>query len=213
MTTNSDTIASLARPVASGATGSHGQAIQSTANNPSIATPSVVAIIRQGRGRPTAKPLEVERQAGDERNQRRGDAVDDLKLARHRLGDDVAEIRTNQQAEQQIAGQPRQPEAAQELADDHCDDEREAERERRRRRRGAARADAPHPQHREDDEGDAEQTLHASTSGLGTMSACSSEITDPSTTTANAVRAASRSGFACSTFRTIAIPTAPGATR
>ena len=58
MTTNSAIIVSLARPVACGATGSHGQAIQATANSPAIATPSVTAVIRRDAGGPLPEPFE-----------------------------------------------------------------------------------------------------------------------------------------------------------
>ena len=84
---------------------------------------------------PPAHALQVERQPGDERDERRRDPGDHLELAGHRLGDDVADVRTDDDAEQQVAGQPREVEAAEDVAGDPRADEREAKRER-----GAGRA-------------------------------------------------------------------------
>ena len=61
----------------------------------------------------------------------------------HRLGDDVARYGPIEQAEQQVAGQPRQVEPAQDVAGDPRAEQREAERQRRagrsRRRAGLAK--------------------------------------------------------------------------
>ena len=132
MTTSSAIIASLAVPVASGAIGSHGH------DDPRQRRPSPdIAIAERDDGRQARaghaplEALDVERQPRDERDERRRDAGDELKLPRHRFGDDVAEIRSDQQPEQQIAGQARQPEPPQKFSGDQRDDQREAERERR----------------------------------------------------------------------------------
>ena len=61
MTTNSAIIVSLARPVAWGATGSQGHAIQATANRPTMAMPSVTAVTRNAATGPEPFRLMVSR--------------------------------------------------------------------------------------------------------------------------------------------------------
>ena len=115
-------------------------------------------------GHAEAEPLEVEREPGDERDERRRDAVDRLELAGHRLRDHVAEVRTDQHPEQQVSGQAREPEPPQQLAGHHRGYQREAERERRRGRIGPGGVGPADPQHGHDDQRDAEQALHAGAS-------------------------------------------------
>ena len=52
-----------------------------------------------------AEPIEVERQPGDQRDQRGAIPVMTWSCAGHRFGDDVAEIRSDKQRRKQIAGQ------------------------------------------------------------------------------------------------------------
>jgi hypothetical protein len=52
-----------------------------------------------------------------------------LQVARHRLADDVADVRPAQQAEHQVAGDARQTEEFEEPADDGGGEERHAERQ------------------------------------------------------------------------------------
>ena len=77
--------------------------------------------------------------------------VIDLQLRRHRLGDDVAEVRSDEDAEQQVAGQAGKTEAAEQIAGDPGAEQREAERERSACRCGGSGRDRvlePRPQRR-----------------------------------------------------------------
>ena len=131
MTTSSAMIASFAVPVASGAIGSHGHTSHANTAKPDIAIASVIDGGDARSGHTPLETLDVERQPGDERDERRRDTGDELKLSRHPLGDHVAEIGSDEQSEQQIAGQARQPESPKKLSRHERDDQREAERERR----------------------------------------------------------------------------------
>ena len=115
-------------------------------------------------GNPPLEPFDVQREPRNERDQRRRQAVHGEQLPRHRFGDDVAEIGSDQQTEQQVAGQPRKAKAPQEFAGHQRDDQREPECQRRAPRilRGAGpicriRIMAP------SDEGDGKQADHPDT--------------------------------------------------
>jgi len=76
--------------------------------------------------------LEVQRQPGNQRDQRRGDPVDRVQLARHPAGDDVPDVRADQDAKQQVTGEPRETEMAEELSGDQRQDQRQAQGKRGR---------------------------------------------------------------------------------
>ena len=80
MTTSSAIIASLAVPDASGAIGSHGHAIHASAASPDIAIAERDDRRHAGARDAPLETLDVERQPGDERDERRRDAGDELKL-------------------------------------------------------------------------------------------------------------------------------------
>ena len=156
------------------------------------------------------KPLEVQRQAGDQRDQRRGDAGDDLELARHRLGDDVAEIGAGQHAEQQVAGEPRQVEAAEDVAGDPSAEQREAKRQR-----GAGgsdvdrRAQHAYPHDGQDGQRERRHAFHSTVSRGRGIGCRNSDPTTPMTTMLMMVVASD--AVALTAFSANARPTTPGA--
>ena len=137
-------IASRCTPVASGANPSHGHAIHANAMSPSIATMSVVTVIGDG-GQPPAQTLEVEREPGNQRDERGGDAGDHLELIGHQLVDEIAEDAFPRYAEQQIARQPRQLKPTQRVACDPGPDEREPKCEGRPADPRRCATDTAHP--------------------------------------------------------------------
>ena len=162
ITATSTTMTSRVHPVASGAIGSHGHTTQATTPMPTIATPRIVAVSLHDGDEMPPEPFDVERQAGDERDERRGDAGDDLHLSRHRLGDHVAEVRPDEDAEKEIPGQARQLQAAQHVASHPCAEQREADRQRDACGSGRrCRPEAAGPDHRRDDERDRRDSPHA----------------------------------------------------
>jgi hypothetical protein len=98
-----------------------------------------------------AEAIDVEHQPGDERDERRRHAADDLQLSRHRRGNEVAEVRAGEHAEQQVAGDARQLEAAQQVARDPGAEQGEAKGEGRACRSGRRHtADGAYPRDRGD---------------------------------------------------------------
>ena len=166
---------------------SHGHAIQANATSPTIATTSVVTVmyaIADSR-RPSRSTLSD------------SPAISAISVVAMpvitwswpaiELGDDVAEVRPDEHAEQQIAGQPRQLEPAQDIAGDPGAKQREAERERGARgseRRRAA--DAAHPDDGGDGESSAASRLIARSPRAGlTKLAITSDPIAPTATTAS----------------------------
>ena len=150
MTDSSATIDEPLRvPPASGAIGSHGQASHAIDGNADhrdgAASPASSARCRRA-ARPSRSTLSV--RPAMKRDQRRRDPGDDLQLARHRLGDQVAEIRTDDDAEQQVAGQARQVEPAQRSPATDAPSSAKpsaSARDRCRRHRGTSRTRGPRP--------------------------------------------------------------------
>ncbi len=67
---------------------------------------------------PPSESIQVQRQARDESDERRGHPRNDLELGGHRLRDDVSEVGARDEPEEQVAGEPRQVNPSQQFADD-----------------------------------------------------------------------------------------------
>ena len=121
--------ATRVHPTSSAPIGSHGHARYSAANRPIQRNGDRDAADRRDGRESRPQPFEVQLEARDETDDRDGKTVGDLQVARHRLADDVADVRPAQQAEHQVAGDARQTEEFEEPADDGGGEERDAERQ------------------------------------------------------------------------------------
>ena len=71
---SSSTMASLARPAASGAIGSHGHRSHAASGGADHGDRRIVAVSLRDVRQPSAESIEVQRQPGDERDERRRDS-------------------------------------------------------------------------------------------------------------------------------------------
>ena len=123
-----------------------------------------------------------------------------------------AEIGADDEAEQQVARQARQAEAAEQVAGHRRQNEREPDREGGAPRIRFHRADLPDPHNRGDDERDGERAPHGRASRGWTKCEITAEPSDPATATARTIPA--RSGPAAwIALRPNAIASTPGDTR
>ena len=128
-----------------------------------------------------------------------------------RSGDQVAEVRSAEQAEEQVARQARKTETPEQLAGDEREDQRQSERQAGRARiDGVSGADAAGPEDARDHENDCEQVPQRR-SPPATTRASSSENTEPVTTTASSSPAGSAP--ASPQLSANAAASAPGETR
>ena len=91
ITTSKTSMTSRWDPTASGAMGNHGHASHATADRPTIATASVTAVMRAIAASRDPRRSTLNVRPSDERDQRRGDSRDHLKLTGHRLRDQIAQ--------------------------------------------------------------------------------------------------------------------------
>ena len=130
ITTSNASMTSRWSPTASGAMGNHGQTIHASDRQ----TDDGHGQRRRGhacdRRESGPEAFHAQRQAGDERDQRRGDSRHHLKLSGHRFGDEVAKGRPDDHAEEEIPRHAREMEPSQGVTGDRRAHQREPERER-----------------------------------------------------------------------------------
>ena len=130
------------------------------------------------------------------------------------MRDQVADVWSAREAEQQVAGDPRQPHPLGELGDEHRGHERKPECQRDdASNRWLAGAGALHDGHQEQHDRQAERPSHHSSGGAGSATnATASEMSVPSAT---AVATAAAVGVALTSRKLIAraMPSRPGGTR
>ena len=100
---------------------------------------------------PRAQPAEIQLEARDEPDDRDRQAVGDAKVARHRLLDDVGDIRAAHQTEREVAGDPRKMGELEQPPDNGRRDECDAERQRGGTRAGVAETADQQPRERDRD--------------------------------------------------------------
>ena len=156
--------------------------------------------------------LDAECQARDERDERRRDPGDDLQLCGHRLGNEIAKVGSDEDAEEEIPRQTRESEASQDIAQDRGAHQRESKGQRCGGGTGGrVHAEAAHPDHRPNGQDERQDAPHSSTLRGGSRNATSSDPIVPTTTAVSSTEASVPT--IATAFSAKATPNAPGRRR